>query len=323
MSPSLERETRELIQHLRSKRRQRKIGRLLVAGVVAVVILAAVVTGVVLATGDSGNKDSGPTLTSNAVAVGTAKTLRTIPTARVTTTQRVTTTESPTTSTAPGSTSTTSTTNWLAAKVVVIDPGHQGRANSTREAIGPGSSTKKAEVSSGTASPTTGTPESEINLAVGLKLQEALKAKGIQVIMTRTSQDVDVSNVARAQMANAASADLTIRLHCDGSTNRSVHGLFTLYPATIRGWTDDIAAASKQAAALIQHDVVASTGGQDRGLQERSDLTGFNWSDVPVALIEMGFMTNAAEDKQLESGTYQDKIVQGLVNGIVEFLRTP
>jgi N-acetylmuramoyl-L-alanine amidase len=207
----------------------------------------------------------------------------------------------------------------LSTQVVAIDPGHQLKANSELEPIGPGATKRRAKVSSGTASPTTGTPESEVTLAVGLKLRDALEALGVQVVMTRTAQDVDVPNSQRAKIANDVHADLAIRLHCNGGGS-SAHGLFTLYPASIAGWTDDIAVASKKAATIIQTAAIAATGAQDRGLQERSDLTGFNWSDVPDVLVEMGFMTNAAEDKLLESGAYQDKIVQGLVNGIVDFL---
>lgn len=329
MSPSPQRETRDLIEHLRSKRRRRRNGRALLWGVGGVVVLAAIIAGVVLATSATGHKTSGSTLASAPGGSGTGRATTTTARATlVTTAARVAATKTPTSSTVRPVTSTTSapattsTTNWLTAKVVVIDPGHQAHADSALEPIGPGSSQRKDKVSSGTASPTTGTPESVVALAVGLKLQEALKAKGTQVIMVRTTQDVDISNIQRAQMANQAKADLTIRLHCDGSPDRSTHGLFTLYPASIKGWTDDIAAASKQAAVIIQRDVVAATGAQDRGVQERSDLTGFNWSDAPVALVEMGFMSNAAEDKRLESGAYQDLIVRGLINGIVEFLST-
>jgi N-acetylmuramoyl-L-alanine amidase len=339
MPPSRNHETRELIRSLRSKRRRSKLTRVALFGVGALVLVAVIVVGVVLATGGTGAKAPGSALASNAGNAGASGALATLPTASIaagdtatttkahtsTTKSPTSTTESSTTESAPTTTSepaTTSTTNWLAGKVVVIDPGHQAHSDSALEPIGPGASQKKAKVSSGTASPTTGTPESAVALAVGLKLRDALEAKGITVVMTRTTQNVDISNSQRAKLANQAHADLAIRLHCDGSTQSSAHGLFTLYPASIKGWTDDIAVVSKQAASIIQAAVIDTTGAQDRGLQERSDLTGFNWSDVPDVLMEMGFMTNAAEDKQLESGTYQDKIVQGLVNGIVEFLRT-
>jgi N-acetylmuramoyl-L-alanine amidase len=327
MSPSLQRDTRELIEHLRSKRRRRRNGRALLWGVGSVLALAAIIAGVVLATSAISPKASGSTVASVSGGSGAGKaTTTTMKATLVTPAARVAATKTSTPATVHPVTSTTSapattsTTNWLTAKVVVIDPGHQAHADSALEPIGPGSSTRKAKVSSGTFSPTTGTPESAVALAVGLKLQDALKAQGIQVIMVRTTEDVDISNIQRAQISNQAKADLTIRLHCDGSPDRSNKGFLTLYPASIKGWTDDIAAASKQAATIIQRDAVVATGAQDRGLAERSDLTGFNWSDVPVALVEMGFMTNAAEDKRLESGAYQDLIVQGLTKGIVEFL---
>jgi N-acetylmuramoyl-L-alanine amidase len=217
---------------------------------------------------------------------------------------------------------TTSTADWRAGKIVVIDPGHQAHANSDLEPVGPGSSTKKAKVSSGTSGVATGTPESELVLAIGLKLRDALHARGITVVMTRTTQDVDISNIQRAQMANTMGADLLVRLHANGATDRSVSGLFTLYPASIKGWTDDIAADSRAAAELVQRYLIAETGADDDGVHPRSDLTGFNWSDVPAILAELGYMTNPAEDKLLATAAYQDKIVQGFVEAVEEFLKT-
>jgi N-acetylmuramoyl-L-alanine amidase len=320
------RETRELIDQLRSKRQRRKKGQIVLIVVGVVVVLAGIITGVSLATGSS---SGGPasTLATTKVMTTTKTTApaTTSTNARPATTATVTST-APSSSTSEAATTTTgeatTTSNWLAGKVVTIDPGHQAQADSGLEPIGPGSSTKKAKVSSGTASPTTGTPESEVTLAVGLKVRDALEALGVKVVMTRTTQNVDVSNSERAKIANKADADLAIRIHCDGSTDHSVRGLSTLYPASIKGWTDDIAATSKKAASVVHRALIAATGAADRGTRERSDLTGFNWSDVPDVLVEMGYMTNAAEDKLLESQAYQDKIVQGMVNGIVEFLRT-
>jgi N-acetylmuramoyl-L-alanine amidase len=337
MAPPPEHETRELIEQLRNRRFRRRWTRVALIGLGAVVILAVVVTGVVLATATPNDDASGSTLSSVAQFATTEEvtttsttsarpaTTDTVTTARPRTSSTTTTAEPTTTSAAATTTSapaTTTTTSRFAGKVIVIDPGHQAHADSALEPVGPGSSAKKAKVSSGTASILTGIPESAVALQVGLKLQAALHGLGVKVVMTRTAQDVDIPNSQRAQIGNKAGADLTVRLHCNGSGDRSVHGLFTLYPAPIKGWTDDIATVSKRAATIIQRDLVAATGAQDRGLQERSDLSGFNWSDVPVLLVEMGYMTNPAEDGQLRSGAYQDKIVQGLVRGISDFLKT-
>ncbi|MCL5734663.1 MAG: N-acetylmuramoyl-L-alanine amidase [Actinobacteria bacterium] len=206
------------------------------------------------------------------------------------------------------------------AKVVVIDPGHQAQGDSSLEPVGPGASEKKAKVSSGTAGVVTGIPESELTLAVGLKLRDALKAHGIKVVMTRTSQNVNISNSARAKIANEAHADLFVRIHADGSDNSSTNGIHVLYPVSIKGWTDDIAGASKKAASLAQQALIAATGAKDRGIDARSDMTGFNWSDVPVFLPEIGFMTNPAEDQLLASGAYRDKIVKGMTQAILQYL---
>ncbi len=64
---------------------------------------------------------------------------------------------------------------------------------------------------------------------------------------------------------------------------------------------------------------MAATGATNRGLMVRSDMTGFNWSDVPVIIPEIGFMTNPAEDRLLATAAYQDKIVQGLTKGILAY----
>lgn len=166
----------------------------------------------------------------------------------------------------------------------------------------------------------TGIKESELVLAVGLKLRDALQAHGVKVIMTRTTQNVNISNIQRAQVANDAGADLFIRVHADGSTNPAAKGIHVLYPVSIKGWTDDIAAPSKKAAALAQRELIAATGAKDRGIDARSDMTGFNWSDVPAIIPEIGFMTNEAEDRLLATPAYQDKIVQGLAKAILSFL---
>ena len=106
-----------------------------------------------------------------------------------------------------------------------------------------------------------------------------------------------------------------LRIHADGSTDRSLRGVHTLYPALRRGWTDDIYAKSVRAARRLQTAVVHSTGAPDLGLQRRSDLTGFNWADVPVVLVETGFLSNPAEARLLHSPAYRARIAQGLAAG--------
>jgi N-acetylmuramoyl-L-alanine amidase len=204
---------------------------------------------------------------------------------------------------------------------VVIDPGHDLRANLETEPIGPGSSTRKIKDGGGTHGVATGLREAELNLRVGLRLRRLLERAGIRVVMTRTrTAGTSIGNVARARIANRAGAALFLRIHADGSTDPGARGTHTLYPALRRGWTDDIYAQSRRAAGLVQAELQAALGFPDRGLQERSDYTGFNWADVPAILVEMGFMTNPTEDRLLETAAYGQRAAVGLCRGTLRFL---
>jgi N-acetylmuramoyl-L-alanine amidase len=211
------------------------------------------------------------------------------------------------------------------APVVVLDPGHDLRANLQTEPIGPGSSTLKIKDGGGTHGVVSGLTEAELNLAVALRARALLQRAGVRVVMTRTTTSgASIGNIARAQIANRAHAALFLRIHADGSTDPSAAGTHTLYPAWRAGWTDDIYTSSRRAARMVQSELVRSLGFPDRGLQPRSDFTGFNWADVPAILVEMGFMTNPTEDRLLATAAYQRRAAVGLCRGTLLFLgRSP
>jgi len=203
-------------------------------------------------------------------------------------------------------------------RVVCIDPGHQWQANSSQEPIGPGATETKPCVSSGTRGTVAG-PESGVNLDVGLRLHDILTSNGVIVVMTRTTQDVDLCNSERAAIANRCRADLFIRLHCDAG---SQHDCFTLHPANIEGWTDDIYEESLKAAQIVQTAYATYTGIPDAGLRPRSDISGFNYSDVTVILPEMLHMQNAADDQLAATPAFRQKMAEGMALGILAYLET-
>lgn len=208
--------------------------------------------------------------------------------------------------------------------MVVLDPGHDLHANLATEPIGPGSTTRKIKDGGGTHGAASGLTEAELNLRVALRLRALLERAGVRVLMTRTkTAGTSIGNVARARIANRARAALFLRIHADGSTDSSTRGTHTLYPALRRGWTDDVYEPSKRAARVVQSEVVRALGFPDRGLQERSDFTGFNWSNVPVILVELGFMTNQTEDRLLSTAAYQRRAAFGLCRGTLRFLVRP
>jgi N-acetylmuramoyl-L-alanine amidase len=206
--------------------------------------------------------------------------------------------------------------------VVVLDPGHDLRANAATEPIGPGSTTRKIKDGGGTRGVVSGLTEAQLNLRVALRLRELLVQSGLRVVMTRAkTAGTSMGNIARARIANRAQAALFLRIHADGSPDRSTRGTHTLYPALRRGWTDDVYSDSKRAARIVQSELVRALGFPDRGLQERSDFTGFNWSNVPVILAELGFMTNPTEERLLATVAYQRRAALGLCRGTLRFLR--
>ena len=211
------------------------------------------------------------------------------------------------------------------AAVVVLDPGHDMRANLETEPIGPGSSTRKIKDGGGTTGVVSRLREADLDLAVAQRTRALLERTGIRVVMTRTrTAGTSMGNIARARIANRAGAALFLRIHADGSVDSRARGTHTLYPALRRGWTDDVYAGSKRAAGVVQRALVRSLGFPDRGLQARTDYTGFNWADVPVILVEMGFMTNPTEDQLLATAAYQRRAAIGLCRGTLRFLgRSP
>ena len=124
--------------------------------------------------------------------------------------------------------------------------------------------------------------EAPVALAIARRTKQELEARGLRVVMTRRGDGYRGGNRERAAFCNARGAALMIRIHADGSSDPSRRGVSTLVPARRRGWTDDIYADSRRAGELVQRELVRSTGATDLGIVERSDLTGFNWADVPA-----------------------------------------
>lgn len=207
------------------------------------------------------------------------------------------------------------------AFTIVIDAGHQKHQNSDPEPIGPGAKKTKAKVSSGTQGRFTDIPEYEVNLEVSLKLMDILTQKGYKVIMVRETNDVDISNSERAEIANEQQADAFVRIHCNGSEDSSVNGILTISPTKNNPYCSQIYKDSRKLSDLILEALCDATGAKNKGVTETDTMSGINWSKVPVTIIEMGYMTNKKEDYKLTSSDYQDKLAEGIAIGIEEYLK--
>ena len=199
--------------------------------------------------------------------------------------------------------------------VVVIDPGHQLNGDSTKEPNGPGSSVMKARVTSGTTGVATGVAEYILNLDISLKLKTELENRGYTVYMTRTTHNVNISNMERAQYASSVGADIAVRIHGNGAAS-SVRGAETLAPSSENPYVSHLASASYSLSKCIIDQYCAVTGFINRGVKLSDTMTGINWSEVPVTIIELGFMSNPEEDRAMQDATMQNNMVQGIANGI-------
>ena len=204
---------------------------------------------------------------------------------------------------------------------IAIDAGHQARGNSATEPIGPGSSTRKAKVAGGATGVATHVPEYKLTLAVAKKLQKELKNRGYQVYMIRTKNNVNISNKKRAQLANKSGSDIYIRLHGDSSASSAVTGASGLYPSKANKYVSKLSSKSKKLSECLLKAYCKGTKIRNRGLVTRDDLTGTNWSKIPVSLIEMGFMSNPAEDRKMQKSKFQTKMAKGIADGIDAYFK--
>ncbi len=173
---------------------------------------------------------------------------------------------------------------------VFIDPGHGGYDNGAVQ---------------------NGVLEDEINLQISQKIEAKLKAKGVQVKMSRYD-DTYLSLTQRSRMANNWGSDIFVSIHQNSATSSSANGIETYYYSSRQD--------SRELATEIQNDLIKATNAVNRGVKTA------NYSVIQTArmssnLVECGFISNPTEAKNLSSSSYQDKVAEGIVNGIMEYLQ--
>lgn len=206
----------------------------------------------------------------------------------------------------------------LEGKTICIDAAHGTFTENKQEGIAPGLSLLKDGFKEGTKG--ANVTEDEITLLVANVLKEKLEAKGATVLMTRTDALATLSNVERAEFANNNGADICIKLHADG-TDEGGSGMTMLVPGGTYISDKTLLSKSKLLGKTILNGAVAKTGARNNGVYTNSGMTGFNWSKIPVVLLEMGYLTNPQDEAKLSDANYQALIADGIVEGILEYYR--
>ena len=197
-----------------------------------------------------------------------------------------------------------------------IDAGHQAKANTTNEPIGPSSTTMKAKMPEGAVGTSSGVPEYEVTLTVAKKLEKELINRGYHVVMIRTSHDVNMSSAERSVAANKSGADILIRLHAGSMDNSSVYGALSTCMTAQNPYNASLHDKSYNLSKKIVDTVCGTTGTKNRGVQETDSSSDINWCEIPVCVFEMGFLSNPDEDTWLQDDGYQGKIASGIAGAV-------
>ena len=201
--------------------------------------------------------------------------------------------------------------------VICIDAGHQQKGIYDQEPIGPGATATKAKLSSGAQGITTKIPEYQLNLDVALLLEQELLARGYKVIMIRRNNDCPLSNAQRAQIANESGADIFVRIHANSAEDTGINGMLCCAPTTENPYLpSDVVSESIRLSQIMVEKFCMTTGAQNRGIYYVDTMTGINWCQIPVTIVEMGFMSNPQEDSNMATPEYRAKMVDGIAAGI-------
>lgn len=205
---------------------------------------------------------------------------------------------------------------------VCIDPGHQGSwvDMSAQEPMAPGSSQTKNKATTGTTGNYSKVPEYEVNLQVSLILEKELTSRGYKVVMTREDNDKAISNKERAEFATSEDADITVRIHANSDNSASAAGALTMAPTSANQYLDtNLIEKSNTLAECIINSYCSATGLANKGVISADNMTGTNWSTVPVAILEMGFMSNESDDMYITDTSHHETMVKGIADGIDEY----
>jgi N-acetylmuramoyl-L-alanine amidase len=183
--------------------------------------------------------------------------------------------------------------------IIVIDEGHGGTDSGAVDLV---------NVTEGDA---IATYEKDLNRKVGEKVIKKLKDMGIQVVSTREN-DNTVSLGNRCKIANNAKADIFVAIHHNAGTSQA-HGIETWI------YRDSKNPLTQKLGENIHSEMVLKSSFTDRHLQ-KSGFYVLKNTNMPAALVELGFITNTKEEAIINTDQFQENLSDGIISGILKTL---
>ena len=193
-------------------------------------------------------------------------------------------------------------------RAIFLDPGHGGSDSGAVE---------------------NGVREKDLTLSVYNKVSSRLASLGYTVLTSRNT-DKDVGLVSRADQANKSNADMFLSIHFNAGGRGTAYGIETYYYKPEDGYTPTInkenhnnperIEKSRKLANKIQQNLLYKTGAYDRGVR-RASFAVLRETSIPSILVELGFIDNQEEVNKIKTNEYQEKLADGIVDGIVEYYK--
>ena len=215
----------------------------------------------------------------------------------------------------------------LDTKIIVVDPGHNGKNFQFADVRRPGPADGEEGPLCNTAGSATnsGVREVDLNWKIGTRLADILRSLGAAVVLSHADNSgFGPCADERGRLAQTANADVLISIHADGAPG-DASGFHLIHPAAHPNLRDDSVVRSAQFAALLRDELVV-IGGRPatyvgtRGVQERSDLATLNNADRPSVLAELGNLRNLVDAAMITDPRSHELFARAMARGIVRML---
>lgn len=198
---------------------------------------------------------------------------------------------------------------------VVINAAHQSKYDNDTEPIGPGASKTRIKAITGATGVSSGVPEYKVNLAIAKLLRDELVSRGYEVYMIRESDDVNSSDATRAKLANE-NGDIVLHIHCNADEAEGIKGIMAFYPSKDNEYAGKYSDSCKNLCNWVLKGLEAATQDKNWGPIALDTQTALNWTTIPAAHVEVGYLSNNEEDELLQTESYRKKIATGIADGI-------